>query len=306
MIEKIIKDKELLDALVEQDIERISKILENVPILEKEGIEESLKETSKNWFENLKGVKYSDWRAGLLKHTFPYQVLYFRKELVKRALEEDKEAREEMVNIIDELISEGQDYYKPCIENGMFVKLVSRSPKDYMQNYPENSLKPLRNGTEIVNALMYSMRTFEDLCFLVKLDKDYIRLYIKPFEELNRKEEWRVFVRGRKIVGISQQFYEEKFDYDDNYLSSVRNNLKKFVEEIVIPNITIDNFVADTIVFKHSRYLQMDNRNEKHKIVLIETNSYYLSDPCLYESYKVLEDIYEGKIKENDLIRYVK
>ena len=78
----MIKDKELLNALVEQDIERISNILENVPILEKEGIEESLKETSKNWFENLKGVKYSDWRVGLLKHTFPYQVLYFRKELV--------------------------------------------------------------------------------------------------------------------------------------------------------------------------------------------------------------------------------
>ena len=39
---KMIKDKELLDALVEQDIERISKILENVPILVKEGIEESL------------------------------------------------------------------------------------------------------------------------------------------------------------------------------------------------------------------------------------------------------------------------
>nr|DAK38034.1 MAG TPA: hypothetical protein [Caudoviricetes sp.] len=302
----MIKDKELLDALVEQDIERVSKILESVPSLEKEDLEENIRETSKKWFKNLEGVKYSDWRSGLLKHTFPYQVLYFRKELVKRALEEDKEAREEMANIIDNLISEDQDYYKPYIENGMFVKLDSRSPKDYMQNYPENSLKPLRNGTEIVNALMCSMRTFEDLCFLVRLDRDFIRLYVKPFEELNRKQEWRVFVRCRKIVGISQQFYEENFNYDDRYLSSVRDNLKKFVEEIVIPNITVENFVVDTIVFKHSRYLQMDYRNEKQKVVLIETNPYYLSDPCLYKSYKVLEDIYEGKIKENDLIRYVK
>nr|DAF21566.1 MAG TPA: hypothetical protein [Caudoviricetes sp.] len=287
------KDEELKQALVNNDIKRISKILSDSVIETKEDMEKHLLDVSKKWWKNLDGVKYYDWKGDLFKHTFPFYTFLLDRDLVKRTLEEDKKARKELIDKIDNCLSLSFEWDTEFYSNGVFIKLDSRSPKDYIQDFQESKLKSLRTGREIVDALMGSLRTFEDLCFLVKLEEPIINLHIKPFEELNRKEEWRVFVKDRKVIGISQQFYEENFNYSERYLNAVKNNLEKFIETKVIPNIAVPNFVVDTVVFLHARYLTGDKNGEKHKIVIIETNPYYLSDPCLFESYEELENTKE-------------
>lgn len=250
-------------------------------------------EVSKRWWKNLDGLKYWDWGEGLLKYTFPFYTFKLDKGLVKLTLEGDKNARKELIDKIDNCLSLSFEWDTEFYKNGVFVKLDSRSPKDCIQDFPKSELKSLRTGREIVDALTGSLRTFEDLALLVRLEEPIINLHVKPFEELNRKEEWRVFVKDRKVIGISQQFYEENFNYSERYLNTVKNNLQKFIETKVIPNIAVPNFVVDTVVFLHSRYLTGGRSGEKHKIVIIETNPYYLSDPCLFESYEELENTKE-------------
>ena len=287
------KDEKLRQALIDNDIVRISKILSDSVIDTEEDMEKHLLEVSKRWWKNLDGVKYWDWGDDLFKYTFPFYTFKLDKGLVKLMLEGDKKAQKELIDKIDNCLSLSFEWDTEFYRNGVFVKLDSRSPKDYIQDFPKSELKSLRTGREIVDALTGSLRTFEDLALLVRLEEPIINLHVKPFEELNRKEEWRVFVKDRKVIGISQQFYEENFNYSERYLDTVKNNLQKFIETKVIPNIVVPNFVVDTVVFLHSRYLTGDKSGEKHKIVIIETNPYYLSDPCLFESYEELENTKE-------------
>lgn len=287
------KDEKLRQALIDNDIVRISKILSDSVINTEEDMEKHLLEVSKRWWKNLDGVKYWDWGDDLFKYTFPFYTFKLDKGLVKLMLEGDKKAQKELIDKIDNCLSLSFEWDTEFYRNGVFVKLDSRSPKDYIQDFSKSELKSLRTGREIVDALTGSLRTFEDLSFLVRLENPFIYLHVKPFEELNRKEEWRVFVKDRKVVGISQQFYEENFNYSERYLNTVKNNLEKFIKTKVIPNIAVPNFVVDTVVFLHARYLTGDKSKEKHKIVIIETNPYYLSDPCLFESYEELENTKE-------------
>ena len=287
------KDEKLRQALIDNDIVRISKILSDSVINTEEDMEKHLLEVSKRWWKNLDGVKYWDWGDDLFKYTFPFYTFKLDKGLVKLMLKGDKKAQKELIDKIDNCLSLSFEWDTEFYRNGVFVKLDSRSPKDYIQDFSKSELKSLRTGREIVDALTGSLRTFEDLSFLVRLENPFIYLHVKPFEELNRKEEWRVFVKDRKVVGISQQFYEENFNYSERYLNTVKNNLEKFIKTKVIPNIAVPNFVVDTVVFLHARYLTGDKSKEKHKIVIIETNPYYLSDPCLFESYEELENTKE-------------
>lgn len=131
------------------------------------------------------------------------------------------------------------------------------------------------------------MRTFEDLVFLTKLKNEVI-LYIRPFADLERRYEWRVFVKDKKVIAISQQFYKETFSYNKKYLNEIKRNVMYFMDNICIPNIKVDSFVADLYVSEGTHYKPGINKRFLD-ISIIETNPYGLSDPCLFETYDKLE-----------------
>ena len=179
------KDEELKQALINEDIKRISKILSDSVIKTKEDMEKHLLEVSKKWWKNLDGLKYLYWGESLLKYTFPFYTFKLDKGLVKLTLEGDKNARKELIDKIDNCLSLSFEWDTEFYKNGVFVKLDSRSPKDCIQDFPKSELKSLRTGREIVDALTGSLRTFEDLALLVRLEEPIINLHVKPFEELN-------------------------------------------------------------------------------------------------------------------------
>ena len=283
----------------EKKIEEFFSAMEKAESSEnKEEIEKRLKSVSFNWYKNLKGVKFSDWTNELIKYTFPiYEIKipnrFFKNAFVNEWNGDMKKADKHIKKLIKVITKEllplkylSQIFNKDI---GYFVKLESRSPKDspFAYDYKLRRTNPIRNAEEIVAALMSSMRTFEDVIMLLRIKKQII-LHIRPFYLIPKRCEWRVFVKNKKIVGISQQFYDEFFDYDREYISTAEGRIRDFIDNIVKYNVHAKSFVADIILY---------NTREPIKLVsginsfcqIIETNPYGLSDPCLFKDYKELE-----------------
>ena len=276
-------DKKLEQALMESNIELIEKVLNDIP-------RKSPEEAAKEWFKSLNGVKFSDWGQNLFKHSIALKVLEIPSKLFIGCLENRDKAEHKLINYLQRLLNKNENrfYYKGNHIKEIFIKLESRSPKDYLQEYPKETLKPVVSAKDIVDALFGSLRTFEDLCFLVKLS-DTVKLYIRPFIYMYKPFEWRVFVKDSEVIGISQQFYNKTFDFENHYgkyLDSVQSSILYFMKNTCIPNIKVKDFVADLYVDDDNYYI---GKNRLLTVSIIETNPYGLSDPCLFKSYKELE-----------------
>lgn len=276
-------DKELEQALIESNIELIKEVLNDMP-------RKSPEEAAKEWFKNLDVVKFSDWGKDLFKHSIPIKELEIPSELFINYFENESKAEHKLINYLQRLLnkSENRFFHNKNHIKHLFIKLESRSPKDYLQEYPKETLKSVINAQDIIDALLGSLRTFEDLCFLVKLSNT-IKLYIRPFTYMYRPFEWRVFVKDNKVIGISQQFYNKTFDFENyyhKYLDSVQNSILYFMNNTCIPNIKVKDFVADLYVKDDNYHM---GKNRLLPVTIIETNPYGLSDPCLFKSYKELE-----------------
>lgn len=272
---------ELTEILIDANIEVIRNALDSIE-------RKNPLETSQNWYNNLEGVKFSDWGKELFSYSIPIKEIKIPSKMIILCLNSDKKAEHILVNYLQRQLNkkENQFFFGANRIKELFVKLESRSPKDYIQNYPREDYKALHNAEGIVDALLGSIRTFEDLVFLTKLKNEVI-LYIRPFVNLYRNCEWRVFVKDKKVIGISQQFYKETFLYDEKYLKDVEEDITSFMKEICIPNINVSDFVVDLYVKKIIR--NPNTGKLKYLPTIIETNPYGLSDPCLFETYDNLE-----------------
>lgn len=277
----IMTKEELQELLKNASIEVIQKALSDLPR------RDSL-EVAKDWYNNLDGVKFSDWNKDLFEYSIPIKEIKIPTKMFVDCFNKIKRSEHILINYLQRELNkkENQFFLNGKRVKGYFIKLESRSPKDYIQNYPKEDYKALHNAQEIVDALLGSMRTFEDLVFLTQL-KDEVILYIRPFVNLYRHCEWRVFVKDKKVIGISQQFYKKTFLYDEKYLKDIEEDITKFMEEVCIPNINVSDFVADLYVKKIIRNPNTDKL--EYLPTIIETNPYGLSDPCLFETYDNLE-----------------
>jgi hypothetical protein len=133
---------------------------------------------------------------------------------------------------------------------------------------------------------LYSERIMNDLC-RYKHAEEPLRLLFREWHWIRKADEFRCFIRNRKLVGISQyhcaawdvwthakkpcSFYDiiaRKID--------IGAALAAFIETEIIPHLPVDDLVADLW------------RDPFGKITLIEINPYGLSDPCLF-TYEELE-----------------
>ena len=273
---------ELTELLIDANIEVIKNALEDSP-------RRNSVEVAQDWYNNLNGVKFSDWGKDLFKYSIPVKEVKIPTKMIKPCLENDKKSEHVLVNYLQRQLNKiiNQFFLNKKKVKGYFIKLESRSPKDFIQDWPKEGYKALYNAREIVDALLGSMRTFEDLVFLTQL-KDEVILYVRPFANLERRYEWRVFVKDRKVIGISQQFYKETFSYNKKYLNEIKRSVTYFMDNICIPNIKVDSFVADLYVSGGTHYKPGITKRFLD-ISIIETNPYGLSDPCLFETYDELE-----------------
>lgn len=275
------EDKELEELLKQSSFELIKEVLEDTP-------RKSPEEAAKDWYSCLDGVKFSDWGKDLFRYSTLIKEIDIPSELFINCFERKDKAEHRLVDYIQKHIKNRKNwfFYRGEHIRELFIKLESRSPKDYLQDYPRTIIKPVISGKDIVDALLGSLRTFEDLCFLVKL-KNTVKLYIRPFFNFYQPFEWRVFVKNGEVIGISKQFYNESYDYKEKYLLETKDSIECFMKNICIPNIKIKDFVVDLYVNPDNKYWV--GKKQILETTIIETNPYGLSDPCLFKSYKELE-----------------
>lgn len=234
--------------------------------------EEELKVSAKKWFEPLKNIGLNKWNSILIDNSFPFEIYPIKENIIDILISDGNANLDEAIEYFNSIIG------KSKFESPYFIKLISRSPKDYL--YDNMALSA---GKDIASALSSSMRTFEDLCRFKYLPEESF-LVLRPFIKLKRKYEFRVFVYENKINGISQYYYENSFNYSKEELVKIEKDIRDFTNDILIPNCEEDTFVVDLYCDKN--------------VKLIEINPYYLSDPCLFYSYDNLKD--EFLVKDRD------
>lgn len=221
---------------------------------------------SKEWYQNLYGVKFTDWNRELKNISFPFRLLDLNKEELDIILGEE----EVCVYDFESLLIKIQ---KKMYKKGNFVKLITRSPKDFLIQ-KDNSIKNIYEPLKIIECLRNSMRTFEDICLLRNLKLDNV-LIIRPYINIDPSTEFRCFIKNNELIGVSQYHYDFNYNFQKEVIDAMFREITKFVNEKITPNMIVSDFIAD-ICFTS-------------EIKLIETNPYGLSDPCLYKSYDFLE-----------------
>lgn len=121
--------KELEELLIDANIEVAQKVLRDLP-------RKSSLEVAKDWYNNLNGVKFSDWGKDLFSYSAPIKEIKIPTEMIRPCLDNDKKAEHILVNYLQRQLNkkENQFFFGANRIKELFVKLESRSPKDYIQN----------------------------------------------------------------------------------------------------------------------------------------------------------------------------
>ncbi len=238
--------------------------------------QERLIEISAEWWKIHVGINFLDWNETLLKHSYPLKVCKMPAELVEKtiAMADGKWTIEELSNLYTPIVLPALKELN-C-EESFFIKLITRSPKDMLDDFEITTIP------EAVSAIAGSMRCFEDLCLLKYTDMAY--LVVRPFIPFEEWQEWRVFVKDGKITGISQYYYMTNYYFSDEKAKEIETEIRDFMATVVIPNMSLPTFVADIIVKG-----DYDDRDT----VILETNPYGLSDPCIFGDYESLDGSFQ-------------
>ncbi len=250
--------------------------------------DEQMKVISERWWSTLSGVSFMSWTDKLKQNSFAFEIckteMGFLNELL--LLEDTKGknidlVRQQFANAIEPALK------KMNCEDSFFIKLISRSPKDYLSDETNHGKPtPLTSTKEAMTAVLSSMRCFEDLCLLQHLDIP--PFVVRPYIEFEAYEEFRCIIKDKKIVGIIQYYYFSEFpELTKDVIIRYNKEIRKFINNIVIPEMTVDSFIADVIVANNGR-----------PICLLETNPYGLSDPCLFHDYDSFDNTFMWIVKE--------
>ena len=244
------------------------------------------------WWENHIGINFADWNDKLREYTFGYRVIPIDSDFINELLKIADGDRSNINTTFQKFVHLVSPALKEMdCEESFFLKLITRSPKDIMAN-DEDHGKPSPSFllSDAMNSIVSSMRCFEDLVLLRHLPQASI--VVRPFIKFRASEEWRVYIKDKKIVGISQYYYHSEFpELDKKEMDFINQEVRDIVNDIVIPNIPLNDFIADIIV-----------GNENRPTVVLETNPYGLSDPCLFGGYEFFNGktrwVMNGKICE--------
>lgn len=227
--------------------------------------EHELFKISSDWWGGFKGLTFFDIGKELYKHTIPFAIRKIPTSVVSPILEE-KRAGDEFDNaifILTDIISDcKKSLHIKCDE--FFFKLITRSPKDI------NESLLFKDAVDVYRSITSSMRCFEDLCLLSHIGMEW--MVIRPYLNINKVNEYRAFIENRKLKGVSRYRYDLDHLVSDSDVNIISKEIYKFCNSVLIPNIPAPTYSAD---------LYFNN----NKIILIEMNPYYTSDPCFFVSH---------------------
>jgi hypothetical protein len=220
--------------------------------------EKQMQEVSADWWANLEPISFGKWSQEVKDYSMPLVQIPVTDEWCHHVAEPEIFSRDE---IKLDMSSVPSGWYP------FFAKTNSRSGKD-VGNNKYYSVK------HFIASLTASARTHEDLC-LFSHSGNKCEIIVRPWVEIPKQDEWRMFVKDGVLVGISQYHYFDVFEYEKRTEIVVRWGCQKLME-IINKSMPIRDYVCD--VFITNDYP-----------VLIEINPWGLSDPCLFETYSNLD-----------------
>jgi Fic family protein len=197
------------------------------------------------------------------------------------AIPSDEQGR--TLKALEKKITEKIKYFP----RGAFIRLGSRSPKD---SYEAHQRKYCYHaGQEAVKALCDSERVHDDL-WLARSNDYTPYIVVREWVIIQPWQEFRCFVRGRKLVGISQYNYlnHEVFSEIIDNADRIEWTLRKKIEQVA-PLLLLDDIVVD-LVYKAKGI----GNTIVNTAILLEVNPYSpYTDPCLFnwskDSFKFFE-----------------
>jgi hypothetical protein len=160
--------------------------------------------------------------------------------------------------------------------DGAFIRLGSRSPKDSW-SLQKSGGKVVVGQDPLQFLLDCSERIYEDLMLAIK--QNYMPyIWVRQWIEIPRWSEFRCFMKGRQLAGISQYNYlqNEVFPEMDPGMCewAIREFFKIFRETTMLHDVVFDVFVKVRKAGPNSRDIE---------VKLLEINPFFeLTDPCLF------------------------
>lgn len=237
------------------------------------------------------GLRLPEWNEDLKKLSWPFESFPLPTgiivELVKYLNDNPnlQEYKKELQAFLDALPRE-------IYPRNFFFKVGSISPKGgedpfgFLGDMVLTNKLNFKDAEEIIKGMTNSLRIQQELEEYYFLKQD-TTLIIRPFLELEKRNEFRVFVFKSKWIGTSQMFCKNCFSYTEVEKESIIAASKKLVEQIN-PNLEINSYVIDM-------YLEGDLSDPVAK--MIELNPFApTTDPILFKdqifdcSLKVVEE----------------
>lgn len=165
---------------------------------------------------------------------------------------------------------------------GGFVRLGSRSPKDSWLGQSEGFKVTAGDGLDPLRFMLdCSERVADDLAAAIA--HDYApHIFVREWLEFPESLEFRCFMRGRKLVGISQYQYRDYFPelHERGERQRLQWIIETFFESQFRDACHLDDAVFD--VFVKSR--PVASNVALNECRLIEINPFFQwTDPCLFD-----------------------
>lgn len=170
---------------------------------------------------------------------------------------------------------------------GVFVRLGSRSPKDAWLGHDQGfRCTGEMAGNHALDLFAQSERIRDDL-WLAKANHYRPNVVVREWKEIPTHEEWRVMVRGRRIIGISQYDYHKPYRADGPDLESVRAAIEHHWATALRAALPIDDVVADLWVNRRvvspAHRVARGPEVVRWTVKLVEINPLFdMTDPCLF------------------------
>lgn len=178
-------------------------------------------------------------------------------------------------------VAEGLSYFP----DGAFIRLGSRSPKDSWYGITKG-FKVTTQEEALRILLDCSERVADDL-HLALAEQYPPHIFLRQWVNIEPWAEFRCFMRGRKLIGISQYQYNEFFPQINEDSAGIYWAIGNFFQDEFRDAAHLNDVVFD--VFLRKNHMHYDVR-------LLEINPYgEWTDPCLYDWMK--PNLFDGGMR---------
>jgi len=175
---------------------------------------------------------------------------------------------------------------------GAFVRLGSRSPKDSWEWHRIGA--KISSGEDPLRLLCdASERIYEDLALAIS--RNYSpHIFARQWLTIPEWSEFRCFMQGRKLVGISQYNYFRGAVYEEIVQNA--DTLRWVIAEQFFPDFLRASHLADVVFDVFVKCWSHRDNSRVWEVKLLEVNPFFeMTDPCMF----AWKDGFDGSFRFN-------